>query len=130
MATTRLRPRSPDIQIYRPQLTSVLSILHRITGVLLSVGSVLLVAWLVAVADGGDAYAMADRWLRSWVGMLLLLGWIFALFYHLCNGIRHLAWDLDFGFELGSIYRSGWTVVAVSVILTLLTWTLGLAGGE
>ncbi|KZC34822.1 MULTISPECIES: succinate dehydrogenase, cytochrome b556 subunit [Rhodanobacter] len=130
MATTRPRPRAPDIQIYKPQLTSVLSILHRITGVLLSVGSVLLVAWLVAVAAGGDSYAMAERWLRSWIGMLLLLGWIFALFYHLCNGIRHLAWDLDFGFELGSIYRSGWTVVAVSVILTLATWTLGLAGGE
>lgn len=130
MATTRPRPRSPDIQIYKPQLTSVLSILHRITGVLLSVGSVLLVVWLVAVAAGGDGYAMAERWLHSWIGMLLLLGWIFALFYHLCNGIRHLAWDLDFGFELGSIYRSGWAVVVASVILTLLTWTLGLAGGE
>lgn len=127
MATARLRPRSPDIQIYKPQLTSVLSIAHRTTGVLLSVGSVLLVAWLVAVVDGGDTYAMVDGWLRSWIGMLLLLGWTFALFYHLCNGIRHLAWDLDLGFELRSIYRSGWTVVAVSVILTVLTWALGLA---
>lgn len=127
MATPRPRPRSPDIQIYKPQLTSVLSILHRLTGVLLSVGSVLLVAWLVAVADGGNTYALADRWLRSWPGLVLLLGWTFALFYHLCNGIRHLAWDLDYGFELRSIYLSGWIVVAASVILTLLTWTLGLA---
>ena len=127
MATTRPRPRSPDVQIYKPQLTSVLSILHRMTGVLLSVGSVLLVAWLVAVADGGDTYALFDRWLRSWLGMLLLFGWTFALFYHLCNGIRHLAWDLDFGFELRQIYLSGWTVVVASVILTATTWTLGLA---
>lgn len=127
MTTARPRPRSPDVQIYKPQLTSVLSILHRMTGVLLSVGSVLLVAWMVAVADGGDTYALVDRWLHSWIGMLLLLGWTFALFYHLCNGIRHLAWDLDFGFELRNIYLSGWTVVAASVILTLVTWTLGLA---
>lgn len=126
MATTRPRPRSPDIQIYKPQLTSVMSILHRMTGVLLSVGSVLLVAWMVAVADGGETYVLADRWLRSWVGIVLLLGWTFALFYHLCNGIRHLAWDLDFGFELRNIYLSGWIVVAASVILTAVTWTLGL----
>ena len=130
MTIARIRPRSPDVRIYKPQLTSVLSILHRLTGVVLSVGSVLLVAWLVAVADGGDTYATVDGWLRSWIGLLLLVGWTFALFYHLCNGIRHLAWDLDFGFELRNIYLSGWTVVAVSVILTLVTWTLGLAVWE
>lgn len=133
MTTPRARPRSPDVQIYKPQLTSVLSILHRITGVLLSVGSLLLVAWMVAVADGGDTYALVNRGLHSWIGLLLLLGWTFALFYHLCNGIRHLAWDLDFGFgpgrsglELRDIYLSGWTVVVVSVLLTLVTWLLGL----
>ena len=133
MATARLRPRSPDVQIYKPQLTSVLSILHRMTGVLLSVGSVLLVVWMVAVADGGDTYALVDRWLRSWIGMLLLFSWTFALFYHLCNGIRHLAWDMDFnlgpgnnGSELRDIYLTGWIVVGVSVVLTLLTWVLGL----
>src|SRR5574337_503462 len=130
MATTRLRPRSPDIQIYRPQLTSVLSIAHRMTGVLLSVGSVLLVAWLVAVVDGGDTYVTVDGWLRSWLGLLLLLGWTFALFYHLCTGIRLLAWDLDFGFELRSFYLSGWSVVSVSVLLTAMTWILGLGDLE
>lgn len=124
---TRPRPRSPDVQIYKPQLTSVLSIVHRMTGVALSVGSVLLVAWMVAVAAGGESYAMVDSWLRSWLGIVLLVGWTFALFYHLCNGIRHLAWDLDFGFELRSIYLTGWIVVAASVLLTALTWTLGLA---
>ena len=124
---TRPRPRSPDVQIYKPQLTSVLSIVHRMTGVALSVGSVLLVAWMVAVAAGGESYAMVDSWLRSWLGIVLLVGWTFALFYHLCNGIRHLAWDLDFGFELRSIYLTGWIVVAASVLLTALTWALGLA---
>lgn len=126
MTPVRPRPRSPDVQIYKPQLTSVLSILHRLSGVVLSVGGVLLVAWLVAVAEGGDTYAAVDAFLRSWIGIVLLLGWTLALFYHLCNGIRHLAWDLDFGFELRSIYLSGWTVVAASVILTLATWAIAL----
>ncbi len=80
----------------------------------------------MAIAVGGNSYAAADHLLRSWLGIVLLLGWTFALFYHLCNGIRHLAWDLDFGFELRNIYLSGWIVVAVSVILTLVTWAIGL----
>ena len=132
MTATRPRPRSPDVQIYRPQLTSVLSFTHRLTGVWLSVGSVLLVVWLVAVATGGHTYAAVDGFLRSWIGIVLLLGWTFALFFHLCNGIRHLAWDLDFGLgpglsglELRDIYLSGWTVVVVSAILTLVTWVIG-----
>ncbi|MEO8960212.1 MAG: succinate dehydrogenase, cytochrome b556 subunit [Rudaea sp.] len=133
MPPVRPRPRSPDVQIYRPQLTSVLSFTHRLTGVALSVGSVLLVAWLVAVATGGRPEAVVDGFLRSWIGIVLLLGWTFALFFHLCNGIRHLAWDLNFGLgpghsglELRTIYLSGWTVVVVSVILTLVTWVIGL----
>ncbi|MEZ5566056.1 MAG: succinate dehydrogenase, cytochrome b556 subunit [Gammaproteobacteria bacterium] len=124
---SRPRPRSPDVQIYRPQLTSVLSITHRATGVWLGLGSILLVAWLIAVASGGDAYATLDRFLGSWIGAILLFSWTFSLFYHLCNGIRHLAWDLDYGFELPTIYLTGWLVVAVSVILTLLTWATALA---
>lgn len=100
--------------------------MHRMTGVMLSVGSVLLVAWLVTVAAGGNSYALASGFLRSWIGIVLLLVWTFALFYHLCNGIRHLAWDMDFGFELRNIYLSGWVVVATSVILTLAAWIIGL----
>ena len=133
MPPVRPRPRSPDVQIYRPQLTSVLSFTHRLTGVWLSLGSVLLVVWLVAVATGGRPQAVVGAFLHSWIGIVLLLGWTFALFFHLCNGIRHLAWDLDFGlgpgfsgFELRTIYLSGWTVVVVSVILTLVTWVIGL----
>lgn len=121
---TRLRLRSPDIQIYKPQLTSVLSIMHRLTGVMLSIGGVLLVVWLATVAIGGNAYITMHIFLTSWIGIVLLLGWTLALYFHLCNGIRHLAWDLDFGFELRSIYLSGWTVVVVSIALTLITWMI------
>lgn len=127
MAAARLRPRSPDVQIYRPQLTSVLSFTHRVTGLWLGLGSILLVVWLAVLAAGSNAAVAMDGLLHSWVGIVLLLGWTFALFFHRCNGIRHLAWDLDFGFELRSIYLSGWIVVAASVILTLTTGAIGVA---
>lgn len=119
---SRPRFRSPDIQIYKPQLTSVLSIMHRLTGVMLSIGGVVLVVWMATVAIGGNTYSVMHLFLTSWIGVVLLFGWTFALFFHLCNGIRHLAWDLDFGFELRSIYLSGWAVVMVSTALTLITW--------
>jgi succinate dehydrogenase / fumarate reductase cytochrome b subunit len=96
----RTRPLSPNIQIYRPQLTSVLSIANRITGVALSLYAVVLVVWLVAAADGPHAYATVQVVMRSWVGQILLLGGTFAFFLHLCGGIRHLIWDAGYGFEL------------------------------
>src|SRR5579872_4272728 len=93
------RPLSPHLQIYKPQYTMVLSFAHRLTGVLLSLGALLLVWWLWALADGEDSYAFAMQWLTmGWV-KLLLLGLLFSFCYHLCNGLRHLAWDLGFGFE-------------------------------
>lgn len=115
-------PLSPHIQIYRPQLTSVLSITHRVTGVALSAGSVLLVAWLVAAAAGPHAFSGARAFVHSPGGLLLLLLWTFSLFFHLCNGIRHLFWDAGRGFDLRTIYLSGWTVVASTVVLTGLAW--------
>lgn len=118
------RPLSPDLQIYRPQLTSVLSITHRLTGVALSIGSPLLVGWLIAVAAGPSAYAALHGFLASWLGLLLLLGWTFSLFFHLCNGIRHLFWDAGHGFDLRTIYASGWAVVAISIGLTLTAWII------
>ncbi len=121
------RPLSPHLQVYRPQLTSVLSILHRFTGVALVVGSVLLVYWLAAAATGAGAYETAQTLIGSWIGRLLLFGWTFALFYHLCNGIRHLFWDIGMGFELADAYRSGWLVVIATVALTLGSWVLGYA---
>ncbi len=117
-------PLSPDLQIYRPQLTSVLSITHRITGIALSIGSLLLVGWLASAAAGPSSYAHLHVVVGSALGRLLLLGWTFCLFFHLCNGIRHLFWDAGYGFELQAIYGSGWTVVGISIGLTLATWIL------
>ncbi len=121
------RPLSPHLQVYRPQLTSLLSILHRITGIVLAVGTLLLVWWLMAAATGTGAYDTVQSVIGSWIGRLLLLGWTYALFYHLCNGIRHLFWDAGQGFELTTAYRTGWFVVGASVVLTLVAWVWGYA---
>jgi succinate dehydrogenase / fumarate reductase cytochrome b subunit len=120
------RPLSPHLQVYRPQLTSVMSITHRATGIALAAGTLLLVYWLLAAADGPDSFAVAQALIGSWVGYLLLFGWSFALFYHLANGIRHLAWDAGYGFELDQVYASGWVVVGAAVGLTVLAWIVGL----
>lgn len=120
----RPRPLSPSIQVYRPQLTSVLSITHRLTGVALGIGSVLLVSWLIAADEGPQTYVKMQQFLGSPVGLLLLLAWTFSLMFHLANGIRHLFWDLGLGFRLRSIYASGWAVIALSLMLTLLTCLL------
>lgn len=122
----RDRPLSPFMigPYYRPQLTSMLSILHRITGVGLSLGAVLLVGWMVALASGPWAYADFSRHLTAWYGQVLLLGFSASLMYHLCNGIRHLFWDLGYGYSIPVAYRSGYAVIAVSVLLTALAWGL------
>jgi len=116
------RPLSPHLQIYQPQLTSVLSITHRATGLALAVGTVLLLWWLLAAASSADAFALAQAFWYSWIGRLLLLGWTWSLFFHLCNGIRHLCWDAGWGFEIKTVYLSGWIVVAASIVLTLVAW--------
>jgi succinate dehydrogenase / fumarate reductase cytochrome b subunit len=121
------RPLSPHLQIYRPQITSVLSISHRLTGLALSVGTLLLVWWLVALARGPDAFARAQSFVGSWLGRVLLLGWTFSLFFHLANGIRHLCWDAGYGFEIKTATVSGWVVVVASVALTAIAWVVGLA---
>lgn len=118
----RPRPLSPNIQIYRPQLTSVLSIANRITGIALSLGAVGLVAWLIAAAAGPQAFAAAQGALASWIGQAALFCFTFAFFLHLCGGIRHLVWDTVHAFDLRSIYLGGWTVVAASVVLTATAW--------
>ena len=119
------RPLSPHLQVYKPQLTSVLSILHRITGVALSVGTLLLVWWLIAASVGPAYFDIVQGFFGSLVGRLLLFGWSFALFYHLCNGIRHLFWDMGRGFELPTVAASGWAVVIVSLALTGIAWVWG-----
>ena len=125
----RPRPRSPNIQIYRPQLTSVLSILNRITGIVLSACAVVIVLWLVAAATGPHAYIIVQAAVGSWVGQILMLGASFAFFLHLCGGIRHLVWDTVHGFELRSIYISGWAVIAASIALTVAAWAISFSMG-
>ena len=120
------RPLSPHLQVYRPQLTSVLSILHRATGVFLAAGALVLTYWLSAASYGAESFATAQRILGSPIGLLLLAGWTFAFWYHLCNGLRHLAWDIGWGFELKQVYATGWTVVCASVALTAVTWPVAL----
>lgn len=113
---------SPNIQIYRPQLTSVLSIANRITGVALSLAAIGLVVWLSSAAASPQAYAAIRGALGSLPGQIVLFVFTFAFFLHLCGGIRHLLWDTVHGFELRAIYISGWTVVAASAALTVATW--------
>jgi succinate dehydrogenase / fumarate reductase, cytochrome b subunit len=118
------RPLSPFMfpTWYRFQITSLLSILHRLTGIALAVGSILLAWWLVAVAAGGELFAATHAFIASPIGVLLLFLWSIAFFYHLCNGIRHLAWDAGHGFEIRQASHTGYTVLAATAVLTVLAW--------
>ncbi|MEQ1437846.1 succinate dehydrogenase, cytochrome b556 subunit [Fontimonas sp. SYSU GA230001] len=120
------RPLSPFMlgQYYRFQWTSLLSFAHRITGIGLSLGTLLLTGWLVALAGGPQWYAAYSAQLTAWYGQVLLFGWSWALMYHLCNGIRHLFWDIGRGFELKTAERSGYAVVVVSLTLTAAAWAI------
>ena len=117
-----IRPLSPHLTWYRPQITSVLSILHRLTGIALSVGSVLLVWWLVAIELGGRASRITHDVIASPIGVVLLAGWSVAFFYHLSNGVRHLAWDAGYGFDIKTAYRTGYAVLASTAVLSALAW--------
>ena len=121
----RDRPLSPHLQVYRPQLTSVLSIFHRLTGVFLTTGAAMLCCWLLTAAAGPEYYAWSQWFLTSWLGYALLGAWSYCLFYHLCNGIRHLFWDVGIGFEMTTLNRSGILVVLGSGALTLIAWIWG-----
>lgn len=124
--TSAERPLSPHLQIYRPQLTSVLSITHRGTGLALGVGTIFFVWWLSGAAWSNACFSVAQAFWGSWLGKLFLLGWTFSLFYHLLNGVRHLLWDVGIGFDLRATYRTGWTVVIFSVLLTVFAFGGGL----
>lgn len=121
------RPLSPHLQIYRIQITSTLSILHRLTGVGMALTAVLIVWWFVAAASSPGSFALVDGILTSWLGLAVMTASLWALWYHLLNGIRHLVWDTGRGFDLTRVTQSGWAVVAGSVVLTVLT--LLVAGG-
>ena len=122
----RDRPLSPHISIYRWPITMVLSILHRISGVALSLGFVALVAWLFDAASGPDAYAVFISIMDSAIGRLALVGWSFAFFFHLSNGARHLLWDTGRGLEKSQANRSAWLVIIAAVALTVAFWWVAL----
>src|SRR5947208_2663068 len=127
MSVCGRRSRPSHLQVYRWQLTSVMSILHRATGIALSVGTILLVWWLGAASDGPEPYAAVQHFLGSWIGLLLLFGWSVSLYYHLCNGIRHLVWDTGYALELNRVYTGGWAVLGATAALTVVSWVVGLA---
>lgn len=116
------RPLSPHLQVYRPQLTSVMSITHRATGFALAAGTLMAVWMLAAAAAGPDAFETFAAFTRSAAGRAMLAGWSAALFYHLCNGVRHLFWDAGKLLEIGDAYRAGYAVLAASLVLTVLFW--------
>ena len=118
------RPLSPHLQVYRWQITMAMSIAHRITGIMLAGGTLLLVWWLVALAMGPVAYGRAQGFIASPIGILMMFGWTVALFYHLANGIRHLFWDAGYGFDIPTVYRSGYAVLALTVLLTIAAWLI------
>ena len=122
------RPLSPHLMIYKPQLTSIMSITHRATGTALALGSLLVVWWIVALATGAEYYNFVQSILTSWFGQLVLFGFTVAIFYHLSNGIRHLFWDFGYNLTIEGVHRSGYMVLASTVILTALTWALVILG--
>lgn len=120
------RPLSPHLQIYRLPLVALMSITHRITGVALSAGTILLVIWLGSAAYGPEAYDQVSACLASPFGMIVLFGFSAAFYYHLCNGLRHLVWDSVRGFELPTVRRSNMLVILGAVVLTAVTWAFAL----
>ncbi len=122
--STDNRPLSPHLQIYRPQITSILSILHRITGFGLAGGAFMVTWWLVSIMLGMQAYEAFYNFAKSFFGQLMLFGWLWAMAYHFLSGIRHLVWDTGHGINMKAATRSGWAIVGGSVVLTLLFWFL------
>ena len=123
MAMTK-RPLSPHLQVYRLPMTAVFSITHRLTGVVLSLGLVILAFLLKALADGPESYFGMQGFFASIAGRIFLSIWVFALFFHLCHGIRHLIWDTGYGFTPETLDRDAWIEFAASIVLTLAVWLI------
>lgn len=119
-------PLSPHLQIYKWQIPMVLSILHRGTGIFLSIGALLLAYWLLAVAGGPETYDKLYAHANAWYGRLLLAAFVFSLYYHLCNGVRHLFWDMGLGLDIKTAYLSAYAVILVTFLLTALTLVFGM----
>ncbi len=115
------RPLSPHLQIYRLPLTAQMSILHRITGSALALGGILVAWWFFAAASGPEYFAFVDDLLTSWIGGAVMIGLLLALWYHFCNGVRHLIWDAGYGMEVSVLKNSGLATLGASVVLTVIT---------
>lgn len=120
------RPLSPHLQIYRPQVSTTLSITHRATGIALAAGTLFFTAWLVAAATSDAAYGAVQWFASSVIGYILLFGWTLSLCYHFLAGIRHLAWDSGRGFDLPTHFRTGYAVLIGTVVLTAAIWVISL----
>jgi succinate dehydrogenase / fumarate reductase cytochrome b subunit len=118
-------PVSPHLQIYRMPLTALLSITHRLTGIFLAFGSVMMVWILVAAAQGPDYYQWVMTHVQAWYGQIFLFGLLFALYLHFCNGIRHLFWDVGYGFELETVDLTAKLAIVMALVLTVATWIIG-----
>ena len=118
------RPLSPFMipRYYSPQMTSVMSILHRMTGAANAIGLLLFSWWLMAAAGGIDSYNYFIAFITSYFGLFLLFGWTVSVVYHMCNGIRHLIWDTGKLFKIENAYKAGYIVLAMTALLTLLIW--------
>ena len=116
------RPLSPHLQVYRPQLTSVMSIMHRASGAVLATGSLLVALWLVALAAGAAAFNLLADAMQHPLGQLVMFGYSLALVYHGLNGIRHLMWDLRIGLEIKQVYQSGYLVLGLTFLVTAALW--------
>ena len=119
----RTRPLSPHLQVYRPQMTSVMSILHRAAGVVLTTGTLIMAAWLVSLALGKEAYDVVFMVIGHPLGQFVLFGYSVALIYHALNGVRHLGWDLGFGLTIPQVYKNGQIVLLLTVVLTMGLWS-------
>ncbi len=124
------RPMSPFMigPYYRPQLTSILSLMHRATGVALAIGSLVVLWVLVSLSMGPESFAVTQARLNSVIGQIAIFVFSLCLMYHLFNGVRHLFWDAGKGYALNNVYRSGYTVIAATLISTALIWWLGVGG--
>ena len=120
------RPLSPHLTVYKPQITSVMSILHRITGIFQSLGTICIFLLIASLTLGQDYYNIINILFDSLIGKVFLYFYIFSVCYHLCNGIRHLVWDLGYGFEIKNVYYTGYITILSALILNFTVWTLSI----
>ena len=123
------RPLSPHLQIYRPMLTMMMSIIHRLTGIALYLGTILVAWWLIATASGEEAYELYQAVAGSLIGRIVLIGFTWALLHHMLGGIRHLIWDAGYGFALPVVEWMARLTLAVSLLATALVWWLACVWG-